>query len=61
MNVAFPVSAQLDRVDFSLLGKKEIKAISVKKIVNPVTFDTLEHPVPGGLHDLALGAFLDNP
>jgi DNA-directed RNA polymerase I subunit RPA1 len=43
------------------LTTNDIKSLSVKRITNPTTFDTLLHPVPGGLHDAALGAFLDNP
>ena len=59
-NIAAPVSESIDAVSFSFLSSAEIKRLSVKKIYNPNTFDTLLHPVPGGLYDAALGAFLDN-
>jgi DNA-directed RNA polymerase I subunit RPA1 len=29
----------------------------VKRIQNPLTFDTLLHPIPSGLYDPALGAW----
>jgi DNA-directed RNA polymerase beta' subunit len=60
MNVSQPVFSAIHGVDFGLLGSDDIKAISVKRITNPTTFDSLLHPTPGGLYDLALGAFLDN-
>ncbi|KIW03140.1 uncharacterized protein PV09_05782 [Verruconis gallopava] len=59
-NIALPVSSAISGVDFSFLSTPEIKKLSVKRIYNPVTFDTLLHPTPGGLYDPALGAFLDN-
>jgi hypothetical protein len=60
MNISSPVTSAISGVAFSFLGWDEIKALSVKRISSPVTFDTLLHPVPGGLYDPALGAFLDN-
>ena len=59
-NIASPVSESIDAVDFSFLSSAEIKRLSVKRIYNPNTFDTLLHPTPGGLYDAALGAFADN-
>jgi DNA-directed RNA polymerase I subunit RPA1 len=44
-------------VDFGFLSSAEIKSLSVKKIQNPATFDTLLHPVSEGLYDPALGAW----
>ncbi|KAL9125817.1 MAG: hypothetical protein Q9217_005037 [Psora testacea] len=61
MNIAQPVASFIGSVDFGFLSSEEIKALSVKRIQNPVTFDTLIHPVPGGLYDSALGAWSDNP
>ena len=61
MNISQPVSSYIGNVDFGFLSNEDIKALSVKKIQNPVTFDTLLHPVPGGLYDSALGAWSDNP
>lgn len=61
MNTHQPVSSAIQRVGFDFLSTADVRTLSVKRITNPVTFDTLLHPVPGGLHDAALGAFLDNP
>ena len=61
MNISQPVASFIGSVDFSLLSSADIERISVKRIQNPTTFDTLLHPVPGGLYDAALGAWSDNP
>ena len=61
MNISQPVASHIGSVDFGLLSSEDVKSISVKKIQNPTTFDTLLHPVPGGLYDAALGAWSDNP
>ncbi|KAI9877205.1 MAG: hypothetical protein M1830_004531 [Pleopsidium flavum] len=61
MNISQPVASSIGSVDFGFLSSEEIEALSVKKIQNPTTFDTLLHPVPGGLYDAALGAWGDNP
>ncbi|KAH8677266.1 hypothetical protein BX600DRAFT_408654 [Xylariales sp. PMI_506] len=60
MNVSQPVSSVIDSVDFDFLTPAEIKAISVKRIENPTTFDSLLNPTPGGLYDPALGAWGDS-
>ncbi|KAF8864699.1 beta and beta-prime subunits of DNA dependent RNA-polymerase [Acephala macrosclerotiorum] len=60
MNISQPVPSAIGSVDFGFLGPAEIKALSVKRIENPQTFDTLLHPVPGGLYDQALGAWGDH-
>lgn len=60
MNTAQPVAASIESVDFGFLTSTEIEALSVKRIQNPTAFDSLLHPIPGGLYDAALGAFLDN-
>lgn len=60
MNISQPVASCIGSVDFGFLLSEEIKAISVKQIHNPTTFDSLLHPVPGGLYDTALGAWDDN-
>ena len=60
MNISQPVASFIGGVDFGLLSAEDVKAISVKQIRNPVTFDSLLHPIPGGLYDPALGAFGDN-
>ncbi|KAJ9667928.1 hypothetical protein H2201_002114 [Coniosporium apollinis] len=61
MNISQPVSSTISGVEFGFLSSAEIKALSVKRLTNPSTFDTLLHPVPGGLYDPALGAFGDKP
>jgi DNA-directed RNA polymerase I subunit RPA1 len=60
MNISQPVPSAIGSVDFQFLTSAEIKALSVKRIQNPLTFDTLLHPVPGGLYDPALGASDNN-
>lgn len=50
-------SRLVDGVTFSLYSPADIKALSVKEIVNPETFDTLNNPTPLGLYDSALGPF----
>ena len=60
MNVSRPIASQIGGVSFGLLTDEEIRALSVRRIENPDTFNSLLHPVPGGLYDLALGAFGDN-
>jgi DNA-directed RNA polymerase I subunit RPA1 len=59
MNISEPVSSAIGRVDFRSLSSAEIKNLSVKRIQNPTTFDTLLNPVPEGLYDPALGAWGD--
>ena len=51
----------ISSVGFGALSGDEVKHISVKRVTNSSTFDSLLHPLPGGLYDPAFGAFLDNP
>lgn len=60
MDMAKPVGAEISYVDFSVLTPQEVRKVSAKQITNPTAFDNLGHPVPGGLYDLSLGAFLHN-
>ncbi|GAB7347551.1 hypothetical protein MBLNU459_g4442t1 [Dothideomycetes sp. NU459] len=60
MNISQPVASAIASVEFGFLASDEIRALSVKRITNPTTFDTLLNPVPGGLYDAALGHFGDN-
>ena len=60
MNISQPIASYIGSVDFGFLSSEDIKALSVKRIQNPTTFDSLLHPVPGGLYDTALGAWSDN-
>ncbi|KAI6249121.1 DNA-directed RNA polymerase I subunit rpa1 [Erysiphe necator] len=59
MNISQPVSSSISSVEFNFLSVTDIKALSVRKIENPQTFDTLLNPIPGGLYDPALGAWGD--
>lgn len=61
MNTHQPTSSAIQSVEFGFLSTQDVRTLSVKRITNPTTFDSLLHPVAGGLHDGALGAFLDNP
>lgn len=45
---------------FSVFSSKNLKALSVAKIVTPLVFDQLGHPLPGGLYDQKMGIFKDN-
>ena len=60
MNISQPTASCIGSVDFGFLSSEDIRALSVKRVQNPTTFDTLLHPVPGGLYDAALGACSDN-
>ena len=60
MNISQPVASYIGSVDFGFLSSEDVKTLSVKRISNPTTFDSLLHPVPGGLYDPALGAWADN-
>lgn len=60
MDVAKPVGSEISYIDFSALSTKEVRDLSAKQITNPTAFDNLGHPVPSGLYDLSLGAFLRN-
>jgi len=61
MNISQPVASALDSVEFTFLTADEIRAISVRRIENDTTFDSLLSPVPGGLYDPALGSWGDAP
>lgn len=60
MNTSQPIASSIGSVDFGFLTSEDIRALSVKKIQIPTTFDSLLHPIPGGLYDGALGAWADN-
>ncbi|XP_077289293.1 RNA polymerase I subunit RpI1 [Arctopsyche grandis] len=50
-------------IHFSIFSSQEIKELSVTKISTPLTFDSLGHPITGGLYDPLLGPIndKDNP
>lgn len=37
----------VDEIGFGFLTDDEIRKLSVKRITSPVTFDTLNNPLPG--------------
>lgn len=59
MNISQPITSSVESVEFTVLSAEEIHAISVRRIENESTFDTLLNPVPGGLYDPALGSWGD--
>jgi DNA-directed RNA polymerase I subunit RPA1 len=61
MNISQPVSSAIETVEFTFFTDPEIRAVSVKRIENVNTFDTLMNPIQGGLYDLCLGALGDRP
>lgn len=40
---------------FTVFSAKNVRELSVSKIVTPLIFDQLGHPLPGGLYDLKMG------
>lgn len=61
MNFNPTFNRAISSVGFAVLSEDEIQKVSVKRVTNSSTFDSLLHPLPGGLYDPAFGAFLDNP
>ncbi|KAL1888469.1 hypothetical protein Cpir12675_006164 [Ceratocystis pirilliformis] len=61
MNISNPVTTTVDRVEFDFLTSQDVRSISVKRIQNSNSFDSLLNPVPGGLYDQVLGAWGDSP
>jgi hypothetical protein len=57
---ARPVPSTLAAVDFSIYSSDDIKKISVKRIFNTPSLDSLNNPVPSSLYDPALGAWGDH-
>ena len=60
MNISQPLASCIGSVEFEFLTAEDIKAISVRRVQNHTTFNDFLHPVPGGLYDLALGAWSDS-
>ncbi|PWN27196.1 beta and beta-prime subunits of DNA dependent RNA-polymerase [Jaminaea rosea] len=55
MDITRPISSTIEGTSFSLLSTKEIRAMSVKQITNPVLLDGTQTPTAGGLYDPAFG------
>lgn len=51
----FAPSSRVSSLSFSAYSAAQLTSMSVKKITNPETFDSLLHPNLGGLYDPALG------
>jgi hypothetical protein len=49
------INKSISAVTFGFLNEQEIKALSVKKISKPVSYDNLGLPQEGGLYDRSLG------
>lgn len=60
MDISYPVGSEVASVDFGFLKSEDVKRLSVKQITSVQVMDRLDHPVAGGLYDLAMGAFLSN-
>ncbi|KAL3142270.1 hypothetical protein ABBQ38_002612 [Trebouxia sp. C0009 RCD-2024] len=48
-------TSQVSAVTFGFYTEKEVRKLSVKRIVTPIIFDNLKNAVPGGLYDPHLG------
>lgn len=48
----------LDSAEFSVFTKEELQKLCIMKILTPLTFDNLGHPIAGGLYDKNLGIHL---
>ena len=55
LDPGFSPSSRVSALSFLAYSASELTALSVKKITNPETFDSLLHPNLGGLYDPALG------
>ena len=55
LDPGFAPSSRVSSLSFMAYSASEITGMSVKKITNPETFDSLLHPNHGGLYDPALG------
>lgn len=44
-----------ENLRFSVFSAEDIRKLSVSKIITPMMFDSLGHPLPGGLYDLVMG------
>lgn len=54
-DVMRPKHLIMDSAEFTMFTKEEIKKLCVMKILTPLTFDNLSHPISGGLYDKMLG------
>jgi DNA-directed RNA polymerase I subunit RPA1 len=55
MDIAHSLHSEVSAISFSFLTSDDIRAISVKKVDNPILLDNLNLPTSGGLYDPKLG------
>ncbi|WVQ96644.1 hypothetical protein IAU59_003749 [Kwoniella sp. CBS 9459] len=55
MDIAHSIHSEITSLSFSFLSADDVKAISVKKLDNPILLDNLNLPTRGGLYDPKLG------
>ncbi|KAL0255697.1 hypothetical protein I308_100504 [Cryptococcus tetragattii IND107] len=55
MDISHSIHSEVSSLSFSFLSADDIKAISVKKVDNPILLDNLNLPTRGGLYDPKLG------
>lgn len=46
---------EMKNLRFSVFSSKNMRSLSVAKIVTPLLFDQLGHALPGGLYDAKMG------
>lgn len=49
------LTQQVVGTSFAFYTEDEVRALSVKQVTNPQTFDSFNRPTEGGLYDRALG------
>lgn len=50
-----PVILEFDSLKFNVFSSEEIRKLSVCKITNTISFDSIGNPVSGGLYDVSMG------
>lgn len=55
MDISHSLHTEVTSLSFSFLSTSDVRAISVKKIDNPILLDNLNLPTRGGLYDPLLG------
>ena len=55
MDITRAIPSHICAAAFSFLTPEEVRAISVRQVVNPVLFDGANAPTVGGLYDPAFG------
>jgi hypothetical protein len=52
-----PLHTEATGLTFSLYSAEEVEAMSVVKVVTPLSFNALGHALPGGLYDPKMGTY----